>query len=708
MADKRTNKASESPGDHKPYLSRPERPIRSDAEDTLERAPFVRRLASALIDGKTQRATGVVIGITGPWGSGKSSLLNLLREHLKTTYANAIVVSFDPWLISGRNDLISAFLRELIATIKSEPKFSKKFKSLAKTIAKYGKSLSPAGNLIQPGAGVLMTAAFDTLGAALSDDESLTALRTRLIEELEQITVPIVVLIDELDRVEDHEIRSVAQLVRSVADFRGISYVLAYDPKRVVDALGEGVGDHSREERGRAYLEKIVQLQIPLPITFEAELDRLLTAEIRGLQTDLDLPANFETLERYKELAKILTLHVLQTPRDIKRLVGTFHPLAGMLAGEVDWIDVLGYCALLIKFPRTVENIRSDPNAIVEDALSEKALGRRLAGDKVELSDRLSEVIPIAENTEGNKQLLGFLFPFLAKSPHRQPKRADAICLRRPLLTTLRLGLIPGDYSKSAIEALVRKKPKSIEKTLRDAYKNDTLAQLIDRLDDLYIYLPAINHVTFWKAVAAFLRKPDCEWMTSFPPMVDVTRNFASVLERAVMHDERMQPIAAKVFTDLRNADESVLTAFWLRHHVFMHGLFGNKKEGTKGAFLNQEQTEALAREMSIACRTLHLSGKLIPCRWDLQPLYTMVDIGIWDDQCRNLLDQALNDDRALEGFTLMLYGGHYTTGTELVEKICTLDSYVARVKARLAAPGATTSHETVLAALKRAAKGGW
>jgi hypothetical protein len=59
-------------------------------------------------------------------------------------------------------------------------------------------------------------------------------------KELAAVDVPIIALIDELDRVEDEEIRTVAQLVRSVADFPGISYVLAYDSKRVIQALGAG------------------------------------------------------------------------------------------------------------------------------------------------------------------------------------------------------------------------------------------------------------------------------------------------------------------------------------------------------------------------------------------------------------------------------------------------------------------------------------
>ena len=50
-----------------------ERPISSADDDKLERGPFVRRVASALVDRKTGKSRGVVVGVTGPWGSGKSS-----------------------------------------------------------------------------------------------------------------------------------------------------------------------------------------------------------------------------------------------------------------------------------------------------------------------------------------------------------------------------------------------------------------------------------------------------------------------------------------------------------------------------------------------------------------------------------------------------------------------------------------------------------
>jgi hypothetical protein len=131
--------------------SAPERAIQSSAQDKLERSFFIERLASALVYPKSTKSTGVVVGITGPWGSGKSSILNLLQEYIQAKYPEAIVVRFDPWLVSGRNDLVAEFLGELIGTINADAKRRGKYKKIGETIAQYGAQLAPVANLLAPG-----------------------------------------------------------------------------------------------------------------------------------------------------------------------------------------------------------------------------------------------------------------------------------------------------------------------------------------------------------------------------------------------------------------------------------------------------------------------------------------------------------------------------------------------------------------------------
>lgn len=131
-----------------------ERPIRAAAEDKLERGAFIERLCDAVIARGTKKATGITIGIIGPWGSGKSSILNLLHNYIEQHHPDAIVVRFDPWLISGRNDLISEFIAELIAELQRGPEGKTRFRAAIGKLIDYGNTLSPLATLVPYGTAV--------------------------------------------------------------------------------------------------------------------------------------------------------------------------------------------------------------------------------------------------------------------------------------------------------------------------------------------------------------------------------------------------------------------------------------------------------------------------------------------------------------------------------------------------------------------------
>jgi predicted KAP-like P-loop ATPase len=315
-----------------------ERPITAPEDDRLDRGAFIARLCNAVLDRETRKATGAIVGITGPWGSGKSSVLNLLDAYIREHYSEAAVVRFDPWLISGRNDLISEFIAELVAELKRKPGVKETLKVITSKLVNYANALSPLADLV-PYAGGTLKGVIKAAKDRFDRTESLHEQRRSLVDALSKMPAGIVVLIDELDRVEDEEIRTLAQLVRAVADFPGISYVLAYDAERVIRALAGS----EKTERGRAYLEKIVQLQILLPILMDDEIHRFLEADLDLLSDAGLIPSKRTEIERYSELRNLLVPRLITTPRDAKRLTSAFSTLLHMVVGEVDWIDLFGF-----------------------------------------------------------------------------------------------------------------------------------------------------------------------------------------------------------------------------------------------------------------------------------------------------------------------------------------------------------------------------
>lgn len=103
-----------------PHISREDRSVESEGDDRLDRGPFVGSLIRALVVDELgddnavtgRRATGYVVGLTGQWGPGKSTVLNLVAGKHKST-KGVVVAVFNPWLFKGRDELVKGFFNAL-------------------------------------------------------------------------------------------------------------------------------------------------------------------------------------------------------------------------------------------------------------------------------------------------------------------------------------------------------------------------------------------------------------------------------------------------------------------------------------------------------------------------------------------------------------------------------------------------------------------
>ena len=81
-------------------------PIIDKKDDLLGRSTFVSNLARSIVDNKSTDT--FCIGIYGKWGSGKTSIINMLKQEIGSVYEfdpnnqKPVVISFNPWNFSGR------------------------------------------------------------------------------------------------------------------------------------------------------------------------------------------------------------------------------------------------------------------------------------------------------------------------------------------------------------------------------------------------------------------------------------------------------------------------------------------------------------------------------------------------------------------------------------------------------------------------------
>ena len=79
---------------------------------------------------------GVVVGVLGPWGSGKTSFVNLARAEFDR--AGIPILDFNPWMFSGAQQLVDSFFVEMAAQLKIRPGLA----DVGKGLEEYGETFS--------------------------------------------------------------------------------------------------------------------------------------------------------------------------------------------------------------------------------------------------------------------------------------------------------------------------------------------------------------------------------------------------------------------------------------------------------------------------------------------------------------------------------------------------------------------------------------
>lgn len=308
-------------------------PISTRGADRLGRGPFAEALAEEVLAAPADH--GYVMALCGPWGIGKTSVLNLTMDAIGE---RADVVQFNPWMFSGSDALVISFFDEIG---KQLWKRGKKLRKLAGKMANYGHALSPLAAVV--GAGSALDAAAGALDA-LAVGPSVLEQRDELRELLIKRDHRLVVVIDDLDRLRPTEVLDMVRLVRLVGDFPNTVYLLAFDRQRVEECLAE----HD-PQRGRAYLEKIVQVIHDVPMVREPSVKEVF---VDGLQQLVGgLPSGPFDSEDWQNVFHFVVLPLLKTPRDVRRLLGSLSMTMRLIGDEVAFADLVGIEALRVLRP---------------------------------------------------------------------------------------------------------------------------------------------------------------------------------------------------------------------------------------------------------------------------------------------------------------------------------------------------------------------
>lgn len=312
-------------------------PISRVEEDRYGFIDLARNLARSIISLDRQFST--VIGIEGKWGSGKTSLLNLLlQEMLSQVPDGTHVLKISPWLSPSGDSTVEGLLLPVAAILdeaeakryrgfrKFRHRFSSRASPLATSMLSYAQQasgrLAPLAELVGnwvPGAGIAASTLKTVSAAQLSARRQTTAeLRTEIEKKMSELQLNFIVVLDDLDRLEPDQAVEVLRLIRSVADFSGFHYVMCYDPEVLGQAVERGLGVTD----GRQYLQKIIPLSFNLPLPESFDLRHEFLAGATALYETVNNVAIDYTLAVDLKSVTGTFGATLRTPREVRMALG--------------------------------------------------------------------------------------------------------------------------------------------------------------------------------------------------------------------------------------------------------------------------------------------------------------------------------------------------------------------------------------------------
>ena len=289
-----------------------------------------------------------MVAIYGPWGSGKSTLMNFTAYYLERAEEEQrpLLILFNPWWFSGDEDLTRRFFAELQSTLSRKYRLQK----IAGRLGDFSKRLSdapiPYVSHAKPIASLLNWAA---------GERDVRALKDSVASLLRESPRRFVVMIDDVDRLTAEEIRQVFKLIKAVADFPQITYLLALDKNVAIAALEETQGIPGEE-----YLEKIVQIPVELPAPDSSALQRLTFEQLNDVLGPV--PEGLFNSVYWANLYMEGIRHLIETPRDVARLTNALRLTYPAVREEVNAADFVAIHALSVFAPDVYDIVRKNPH----------------------------------------------------------------------------------------------------------------------------------------------------------------------------------------------------------------------------------------------------------------------------------------------------------------------------------------------------------
>lgn len=323
-----------------------DRPITQESKDEFNRMGFVETLYKEIKSISPEES--IVIGLSGAWGSGKTSVVNLLCSKLKPKKEgnslkpnDTIIVRFNPWnQINGKRISEEYFVNSFFNAIKRQLWEDKDDRYIqSDNLKELFDAINDYSDLLKPGfLKVTIKASSNHLSKYLQAQmNTIEDAKQRVKKALGNFGIKILIVIDDIDRLPKEQIRLVFQLVTTIADFESVNYLISYDRKVVEDAVKEIQGINAGD-----YLEKVINVPINMPNPSTASMNSLIDKRLNYIPNKYYL--NTKDMEdasyRFSQLLPLLQ-RTTSTVRKLNRLCNSMQFKLPLLSKRIDALDLL-------------------------------------------------------------------------------------------------------------------------------------------------------------------------------------------------------------------------------------------------------------------------------------------------------------------------------------------------------------------------------
>ena len=292
-----------------------DKPVENIVNDTFGISRYINGLCTFILHCETP----MTISIQGDWGSGKTSMMNMVRAKLNES--NVHTIWFNTWQFSQfqmQDNLAISMLGSLLSELDCD---KKKVKDLLGTLGNASRTAlkiladNVAGGVVADKLGEIMGA--PEVDSAEKIKEIKNDFQNAINKKLNSLNKEkAVIFIDDLDRLQPAKAVELLEVLKVFLDCEKCVFVLAVDYSVVTQGIKQKFGDSVDEEKGKSFFDKIIQLPFKMPV---AQYD--ISNYISDALKEMGIAYDEKSVKQYVGL---IETSIGCNPRSIKRLFNTY------------------------------------------------------------------------------------------------------------------------------------------------------------------------------------------------------------------------------------------------------------------------------------------------------------------------------------------------------------------------------------------------